>query len=200
MNGGIDLKKTIYLVRHGQTFFNKMKKIQGWSDSPLTEIGIKQAEIAKDYFSANQITFDSAYSSTSERACDTLEVLTNQPYKRVKGLKEWNFGILEAEHEYLNPPLPYGDFFVPYGGEGEEAFKKRIADTLMDLVQKDTGKNILAVSHGASCRQFMRHWAHESSVDQEAPLANCCILIFEFENDIFRLKKIVNHDYTDLGL
>ena len=200
MNGGINLKKTMYLVRHGQTYFNKMKKIQGWCDSPLTENGRKQAEIAKEYFLANNIRFDSAYSSTSERACDTLEILTNQPYTRVKGLKEWNFGILEAEHEYLNPRLPYGDFFVPYGGEGEVEFQNRIANTLIDLVQKDTGESILAVSHGASCRQFMRYWAHESSIDQEAPLANCCILIFEFENDVFRLKKIVNHDYTKLDL
>ncbi|MCC5895884.1 MAG: histidine phosphatase family protein [Alkalibacterium sp.] len=193
------MKKTVYLVRHGQTFFNKMKKIQGWCDSPLTDIGRKQAEIAKEYFINNNVTIDSAYSSTSERACDTLEILTDQDYTRVKGLKEWNFGILEAEHEYINPPLPYGDFFVTYGGEGEAEFKNRVADTLMDIVQKDTGETILAVSHGAACRQFMRYWAHESSIDQEAPLANCCILIFEFENDLFRLREIVNHDYTVLN-
>lgn len=199
MNGGINMKKTVYLVRHGQTFFNKMKKIQGWCDSPLTDIGRKQAEIAKEYFINNNVTIDSAYSSTSERACDTLEILTDQDYTRVKGLKEWNFGILEAEHEYINPPLPYGDFFVTYGGEGEAEFKNRVADTLMDIVQKDTGETILAVSHGAACRQFMRYWAHESSIDQEAPLANCCILIFEFENDLFRLREIVNHDYTVLN-
>ena len=38
--------KTLYLMRHGQTLFNAQHKIQGWCDAPLTEIGIKQAEVA----------------------------------------------------------------------------------------------------------------------------------------------------------
>ena len=113
------MKKTLYLMRHGQTLFNARKKIQGWCDAPLTELGIKQAKIAGKYFKDNNIVFDRAYSSTSERACDTLELVCDLPYHRVKGLKEWNFGIYEGESEDLNPPLPYGDFFVNYGGEGE---------------------------------------------------------------------------------
>ena len=39
------MKKTLYLMRHGQTLFNVEHKIQGWCDSPLTEQGIKQANI-----------------------------------------------------------------------------------------------------------------------------------------------------------
>ena len=42
--------KTLYLVRNGQTLFNARHKIQGWCDSPLTQTGIKQAQIARDYF------------------------------------------------------------------------------------------------------------------------------------------------------
>lgn len=73
---------------------------------------MKQAKIAGEYFKNNHITFDHAYSSTSERACDTLEIVTDyqMPYTRVKGLKEWNFGVFEGKDECLNPPLPYGDF------------------------------------------------------------------------------------------
>lgn len=41
--------KTLYLMRHGETLFNQQKKIQGWCDSTLTELGRKQAAIAKDY-------------------------------------------------------------------------------------------------------------------------------------------------------
>lgn len=44
------MKKTLYLMRHGQTLFNKRRKVQGWCDSPLTELGIKQAEAAANYF------------------------------------------------------------------------------------------------------------------------------------------------------
>lgn len=32
------MKKTLYLVRHGQTMFNRQKRIQGWCDSPLTDM------------------------------------------------------------------------------------------------------------------------------------------------------------------
>ena len=71
------MKKTLYLMRHGQTLFNLQHKIQGWCDAPLTELGIKQAQIASQYFKDNNIVFDHAYSSTSERACDTLEIVTH---------------------------------------------------------------------------------------------------------------------------
>ncbi|GAA0340622.1 hypothetical protein GCM10008931_35480 [Oceanobacillus oncorhynchi subsp. oncorhynchi] len=133
------MEKTLYLMRHGETLFNQQKKIQGWCDSPLTEKGMNQAKIAAEYFSDNEITFDSAYASTSERACDTLELITDMPYKRVKGLKEWNFGTFEAEHEYLNPQLPYRDFFVAYGGEEEMQLRKRVSDTLLKIMQEEKG-------------------------------------------------------------
>ncbi len=42
------MKKTLYLMRHGQTLFNLQHKIQGWCDSPLTELGIKQAKVAEN--------------------------------------------------------------------------------------------------------------------------------------------------------
>ena len=45
-------------MRHGQTLFNLQHKIQGWCDAPLTQLGIKQAKIASEYFKDNQITFD----------------------------------------------------------------------------------------------------------------------------------------------
>jgi len=65
------MKKTFYLMRHGQTLFNVRRKIQGACDSPLTNLGIEQAQIAGEYFKDKGI--DHAYSSTSERASDTLE-------------------------------------------------------------------------------------------------------------------------------
>lgn len=43
------MKKTFYLMRHGQTLFNLKGKIQGACDSPLTELGIKQAQVVSEY-------------------------------------------------------------------------------------------------------------------------------------------------------
>ena len=132
------MKKTLYLMRHGQTLFNLQHKIQGWCDAPLTELGIKQAQIASQYFKDNNIVFDHAYSSTSERACDTLEIVTHfqMPYTRVKGLKEWNFGVFEGKDECLNPKLPYGDFFKAFGGDSEMELRERMNKTLKETLTK----------------------------------------------------------------
>ena len=93
--------KKLYLMRHGQTLFNLQNKIQGWCDSPLTELGQYQAKVAGQYFKDHQITFDHAYCSTSERCSDTLELVTDMPYTRLKGLKENFFG-----NYMLMPILP----------------------------------------------------------------------------------------------
>ena len=113
--------KHLYLMRHGETLFNIRHKIQGWCDSPLTENGIEQAKKAGALL--KDIPFDHYYSSTAERCCDTLELVAGDvPYKRLKGLKERNFGIFEGESEDLNPSwhdpsFTYDDLFPHYGGE-----------------------------------------------------------------------------------
>lgn len=127
-----------------------------------------------------------------------MEQVTDLPYTRLKGLKEWNFGRFEGEPEFLNPALPYGDFFVPFGGEGEKDFQQRVADSIMDFVSNEESKTIFAVSHGAACRQFMRYWSHTSKLDQVRALGNCCILKFEFENNQFKLVDIINHDFSSI--
>lgn len=191
------MKKTLYLMRHGQTLFNERRKIQGWCDAQLTELGMKQAEIAARYFKENNIVLDAAYSSTSERASDTLEIVTNIPYTRLKGLKEWNFGTFEGESEDLNPPLPYNDFFVKFGGEDQKELQLRIAKTCEQIMEEDN-EVVLAVSHGAACRNFMRFWEHKSSIDQQNRIGNCCILKFEYENKEFNLIEIINHDFSGI--
>lgn len=194
------MKKTLYLMRHGQTLFNLQHKIQGWCDAPpLTQLGIKQAKIASEYFKDNQITFDHAYSSTSERACDTLEIVTDgkMPYTRVKGLKEWNFGAFEGKDECLNPKLPYGDFFKQFGGDSEMELRERMVKTLTDIMNQDDHKVVLAVSHGAACAQFYRAFEQYAKVLKKERFYNCCILKFEYENGIFTLVELYNKNVTE---
>lgn len=192
------MKQTLYLMRHGQTLFNEQKRIQGWCDSPLTELGKKQAMKAKEYFDNNGIIFDAAYASTSERACDTLEIITEMAYTRMKGLKEWNFGSVEGESEAINPPLPYGDFFQKYyGGESEIEVRERMAKTLKEIMDNNHN-SVLVVSHGASCRCFMRYWEKNQQIELSTRLYNCCILKFEYENGEFSLVDIINHNFEDL--
>lgn len=193
------MKKTLYLMRHGQTLFNLQHKIQGWCDAPLTELGIKQAQIASQYFKDNNIVFDHAYSSTSERACDTLEIVTHfqMPYTRVKGLKEWNFGVFEGKDECLNPKLPYGDFFKAFGGDSEMELRERMNKTLIEIMNKEDHHVVLAVSHGAACAQFYRVWEKYAKVKRKERLYNCCVLKFEYEDGIFTLVELYNQNITE---
>lgn len=129
-----------------------------------------------------------------------MELVTDMPYVRLKGLKEWNFGKLEGESEDLNPPLPYGDFFkIYYDGEGEMEVRQRMADTLEKIMAQDDHQTVLAVSHGAICRSFMRYWQKNQQVDQKTRIGNCCILEFEYDHHEFSLVEIINHDFTSLS-
>lgn len=196
------MKKTLYLMRHGETIFNVLGKIQGWCDSPLTPEGIKQAKIAGKYFRNHKITFDAAYSSTSERASDTLELVTQNmmPYTRLKGLREHGFGRFEGESEDLNPIPPYGDFFVPYGGEGEIEVRKRISSTIVEIMKKEDHNQVLMVSHGGACINLMREWQDYAKLNHKGRLPNCSILVYEFDSvdETLTLQDIVHHDFSML--
>ena len=186
-------------MRHGQTLFNKRHLIQGWCDSPLTDFGIYQAQVAAQYFKEHGIIFDSAFSSTSERACDTLEIVTNgkMPYKRIKGLKEWNFGVFEGESEELNPSIPYENFFVYYGGESQAELQDRINYTISSLMKETEGDTVLIVSHGGSIRNFARVWEKYEQTTIQNRMTNCCILKFTYSNDIFYLEEVIHHDFSN---
>ncbi|GGE32124.1 phosphoglycerate mutase [Streptococcus himalayensis] len=193
------MKKYIYLMRHGETLFNRRRKIQGWCDAPLTDFGKYQASCARDYFKHQGITFKKAYSSTSERACDTLEIVTEGAlsYQRLKGLKEWNFGTFEGESEDLNPPLPYKDFFVTYGGESQDQIVARMVATVGQLVSESEEDTILIVSHGGAIANFARAYQEHWETELPKGLGNCAILKFRYEDDIFYLEEVIRHDFSD---
>lgn len=190
--------KTIYLTRHGQTLFNLQHKIQGFCDSPLTELGINQAKIAKEYFIREGIKLEEAHSSTSERAVDTLEILTELPFKTHKKLKEWNFGTFEGEGEHLNPPLPYNDFFVQFGGEDQLEVEKRLNEAITKIATESSNEQILIVSHGGAIANFYRKWENYSQVRREGAIPNCSIFKYEYDDGIFVLKEIIRHNFSSI--
>ena len=185
----------LYMMRHGQTLFNVLRRKQGWCDSPLTELGIEQAKGAARWFSERGVTFDHVYSSSSERCCDTTElVVPGQAYERVKGLKEWNFGKFEGITEDLNIQVPYGDFYVQFGGEEELEFRDRVVSTLIDLMRRPGHKSVLAMSHGAAMAQVPRAFGDEMSNHSNGKrMGNCCIAVYEFDGDkTLALQELIN--------
>ncbi|MGG7601961.1 histidine phosphatase family protein [Weissella cibaria] len=60
---------TVYMVRHGQTYLNKYRRMQGWTNAPLTEKGIADDQAAGERL--RYVHFDGAYSSDLARAAET---------------------------------------------------------------------------------------------------------------------------------
>ena len=82
------MTRHLYLVRHGETLFNVKGLIQGWCDSPLTDLGWEQARRAGAYLEREGVVFDRAYASTLTRTQRTLECITGMPYSCEDGLRE----------------------------------------------------------------------------------------------------------------
>lgn len=192
------MKKTLYMMRHGETLFNLRHKIQGACDSPLTENGIAQAKKVAPF--VRSLNIDHAYSSSAERASDTLEHATEHrmPYTRLKALKEMNFGTFEGESEDLNPKRGPGfdNFFVPYGGESRHNVRERMVKALTDIMEKDDHQNVFVVSHAGATMTFTSHW-HD--VDEVLPkrLPNGTILRWSYENKQFTLEEAIYQDQHD---
>lgn len=184
--------KKLYLMRHGETLFNVRHKIQGWCDSPLTKAGQQQALQVGKYFTKNQITFTHAYCSTSERCADTLELVTDRPYTRVKGLKEMNYGEFEGESEALRPKTTeaFKTFFLPYGGESSDAVKERMLTTLTTIMEQEDHECVLAVSHSGACYNFLRA-IQDPSEELQKGFPNCCVFVYAYENQQFSLLEVI---------
>lgn len=191
------MKKTLYLVRHGQTLFNVQKRIQGWCDSPLTDLGIQQAKAVGQYFQDNHIVIDHAYCSTSERACDTLENIVDIPYTRLKNLKEMNYGALEAHPEYLaeNDPIKCETYYLQFNGESSLTVRERMLNILKNIMNQENHNNVLVVSHGGACFNFLKRIdADLSYLSRDS--TNGGIFILEYENDTFTLKDVIFNPFS----
>lgn len=179
----------IYLMRHGETLFNVMDVNQGQCDSPLTQNGIAQAHMAAQWYRDHHIIFDRAYSSTSERAIDTTEIiLDGMEYTKRKDLKEIFLGTKEASPNSENPPYPYGDYFVKYGGEDLDAFTQRFYDAVKEIAETNEGKTVLVTAHGTAIRRFLTKIRYSNP----HTIHNCGIVKLGFCDHRFEVLDIIN--------
>ncbi|MBV0915226.1 histidine phosphatase family protein [Apilactobacillus sp. HBW1] len=66
----------LYVVRHGQTYFNVYNRLQGWSDAPLTDKGISGAEKTAEKLA--NMHFTAAYCSDTTRAMKTAKIILDK--------------------------------------------------------------------------------------------------------------------------
>ena len=181
-----------YIVRHGQTLFNVKKIIQGWCDSPLTKTGIQQAiEAGKKL---ENVDFEWAYSSTSERAVDTMNLILknrNVNTSHRKGLKEINFGMIDGESErVIFQTLKIDRNNVPdYGGESPAMALARFQKELLKISEKHSG-NVLIVCHGGIMVNLMRKYAPDVMEKVGHPIPNGSIFVFDIDTDFQYIDKM----------
>lgn len=180
----------LYLLRHGQTEFNVKKLVQGRCDSPLTDLGRKQAGMAAAWLKGHDVVPDKVVSSPLGRAMDTAQLVATEllgpdaAVEPCEGIIERCYGTFEeGPHDALPTDVwDPGEDLVPFGGEGSRALQERMVRTLTNLIDAEGIETLLAVSHGSASRQFIKAAAPEG-FELPTKLPNCAIMIFDFDED-----------------
>ncbi len=182
--------KKLYLLRHGQTEFNVKKLVQGRCDSPLTDLGRKQAGMAAAWLKGHGVVPDKVVSSPLDRAMDTAQLVATEllgadaDVEPCEGIIERCYGTFEeGPHDALPTDVwDPGEDLIPFGGEGSQALQERMVDTLTNIMGADGIETLLAVSHGSASRQFIKAAAPEG-FELPTKLPNCAIMIFDFDEE-----------------
>jgi broad specificity phosphatase PhoE len=147
----------IYLVRHGQTAWNKEEIFRGRTDVPLDETGLKQAEFAGEYFKGMEI--HAIYSSPLARSWMTAEKIAQFHFLKVQpleGIIDMSFGNWEGHpHEEIKKmdsrryrrwrEEPHR-VSLPRGENLEEVRVRSMA-ALEKVIQSNPEKTLVLVSH-----------------------------------------------------
>lgn len=172
----------VYFVRHGQTFLNKYHRMQGWSDTPLTEKGKQDAARAGKALAS--VKFDYAFASDLKRTMDTARILlANHPttikeptpapafreefFGYFEGLNSIETAIFVSGNDEINS---FEEMIEAYGPDGTRdriavadtthdaednlTFWNRVLPGLDMLRELPDGSNVLVVSHGMTIRSI----------------------------------------------
>lgn len=195
----------LYIIRHGQTMWNKEHLLQGRSDIELNENGrelaVRTGEEMQD------IPFDLAFTSPLKRAKETAKLVLgerNVPVIEDERIIEIGFGEYEGTHwspgeGYFDSPQVF-DFFnhpekyvPPADGESLQQLSERTADFLQDICSREElkDKTILISSHGAAVRAMLNSLRNYEMKDfwQGGVAPNCGVAILSCENKELKLLE-----------
>jgi uncharacterized phosphatase len=153
---------TIYLVRHGETDWNRERRIQGSTDIPLNDTGRAQAAAAGELLARRE--WHGVYTSPLSRASETATIIAGRlglpAPSPVPELVERNYGDAEGmtgdEIDALfTGPIP--------GRESREEVAARAIPAIIALAERHPGESIVVVSHGGVIRTVLGEVAPESA-------------------------------------
>lgn len=171
----------IYIIRHGKTELNKANVLQGRSNYPLNDEGIKQAQNAADML--KDIQFDYVFSSPLIRAVQTAEIVV--PNKRITlydRLIEMDYGRHEGT-DLKNMPEEIRVFFsdfvhnpAPESMEQLSEVLKRTGEFLYDI--KSISGNILISTHAIAMKGILENLTPDSQGGYWSKyIGNCALYV-----------------------
>lgn len=191
----------IYLIRHGETDWNKEFRFQGRTDIPLNEYGRELARLTSD--ALRDVPFDAAFCSPLQRAVETAQIILrdrNVPLIRDERLTEISFGIREGcdfreagddpsdpIYDFLKRPAQYRP---PEGAESLDDIRRRSAEFLDEIILPLEGrcKTVLIVAHGALNRSILNAVSGIGPEDfWSIRLPNCAVSRIRLSDGTFRI-------------
>lgn len=161
---------TAVLVRHGETTWNRDKRIQGWAPTGLTARGQTQAT-ATGQAIADTYDLDAAYASDLRRCCETAENLLDSLDLSVEYDSRWrerDFGVCQGLH-YDQFDSQFPDYSLTESGEdalgrcpesGESVYdmRDRVVAAWNDLVEStNDDETVLVITHGGPLVVLLGH-------------------------------------------
>ncbi|MEW6522034.1 MAG: histidine phosphatase family protein [Bacillota bacterium] len=158
----------LFLARHGQTSFNQEGRIQGQTDVPLDEEGLRQAQALASF--ARRAGISVVYASDLQRALNTARACAESCGLLVharRDLRERDFGDLEGKtpaelgqslSEFMTYSREQEDLPLPGGGESYRQLRERAVQALTSMVSTHPAQRVLVVSHGALLKSALE-WA-----------------------------------------
>lgn len=194
----------IYVLRHGETIWNKEGRLQGTTDVPLNEYGIKLAEMTREGLKKEGIHFEKIYSSPLIRAMQTAETIRGDEEIQLvtdERIREMGFGEAEGRFikeinenpDYINIKYCFSipsKYKAEAGAESYEEIMARAKDFLENELRPLEGQyeNILVVCHGALIRALLLNingWDLDRYWEIHQP--NCCMNLITLEQGSFQI-------------
>lgn len=149
----------VYLIRHGETDYNREGKMQGHGEVPLNDTGIAQATRLAQRLAGESI--DHIYASDLRRTVMTATVIASHTGASLSydpGFRERDPGELTGNHYETCMEFFTDDTFEPPGGESVPVFQTRVRKAFEALAEREgeNGRRLAVVSHGMVCMAFLR--------------------------------------------
>ncbi len=184
----------IYICRHGETEWNVTKQHTSYTDIPLTENGIKQANLLKNRLKDKK--FSAVLTSPYKRAKKTCELAGFEGTVE-NDLVEWNYGDFEGlTTKQIQEKIPGWSVFK-YGcdgGESVDAVTKR-GHSMVKKLSKIKG-DVIIFTHGHFSRVIIASWLNLTAKEgRYFSSSNACVSILGYEHNepILKLLNDTSH-------